>query len=74
LGLIISDASYAVIAPTMDDEPTLWVTENARGRAPTTLNKLRHDQILIICDSDKNLGPAVSTKTTCLKAIYAEHL
>jgi hypothetical protein len=38
------------------------------------LNKLRHDQSLIICSSDKNLGPAVSTKTTYLKAIYAEHL
>jgi hypothetical protein len=38
------------------------------------LNRLRHDQSLIICASDKNLGPAVSTKTTYLKVIYAEHL
>jgi hypothetical protein len=38
------------------------------------LNKLRHDRSLIICASDKNLGPAVSKKTTYLKAIYAEHL
>jgi hypothetical protein len=33
------------------------------------LNKLRHDQGLIICDSEKNLGPAVSTKITYLKTI-----
>jgi hypothetical protein len=36
LGLIISDASYAMIAPTTNEEPTLWVTPNAPGRAPAT--------------------------------------
>jgi hypothetical protein len=36
LGLIISDASYAMIAPTTDDEPTFWITPNAPGRAPAT--------------------------------------
>jgi hypothetical protein len=34
LGLIISDAAYAMIAPTTNEEPTLWVTPNAPGRAP----------------------------------------
>jgi hypothetical protein len=34
LGLIISDASYAQISLTMNDEPTLWVTPPAPGRAP----------------------------------------
>jgi hypothetical protein len=38
------------------------------------LKKLRHDPSLLICDSDKNLGPAVTTKITYLKAIYADHL
>jgi hypothetical protein len=36
LGLIISDASYAMIAPTTDEEPTLWVTPQAPGWAPAT--------------------------------------
>jgi hypothetical protein len=36
LGLIISDAFYAMIAPTTNKEPTLWVTPNAPGRAPAT--------------------------------------
>jgi hypothetical protein len=36
LGLIISDASYAMIAPPTADEPTLWETPNAPGRAPAT--------------------------------------
>jgi hypothetical protein len=36
LGLIISDASYAMIAPPADEEPTFWVTPNAPGRAPAT--------------------------------------
>jgi hypothetical protein len=36
LGLIISDASYAMIAPTTDEEPTLWVTPNAPGQKPAT--------------------------------------
>jgi hypothetical protein len=36
LGLIISDASYAMSAPTTNEEPTLWVTPNAPGRAPAT--------------------------------------
>jgi hypothetical protein len=33
---IISDASYAMIAPITDEEPTLWVTPDAPGRAPAT--------------------------------------
>jgi hypothetical protein len=36
LGLIISDASYAMIAPPTYEAPTLWVTPNAIGRAPST--------------------------------------
>jgi hypothetical protein len=34
LGLIISDASYAMIAPTTDAGPTLWKTTQAPGWAP----------------------------------------
>jgi hypothetical protein len=34
LDLIISDAAYAMIAPTTNEEPTLWVSPNAPGRAP----------------------------------------
>jgi hypothetical protein len=34
LGLIISDAVYAMISPTTNEEPTRWVTPNAPGRAP----------------------------------------
>jgi hypothetical protein len=36
LGLVISDASYAMIAPTTNDEPKLWVKPLAPGRAPAT--------------------------------------
>jgi hypothetical protein len=35
LGLIISDTVYAMIALTNNEEPTLWVTPNAPGRAPS---------------------------------------
>jgi hypothetical protein len=31
LGLIISDASYAMIAPPTAEEPTFWETPNAQG-------------------------------------------
>jgi hypothetical protein len=34
LGLIISDASYAMIAPPTAEEPPFWVTPNAPGQAP----------------------------------------
>jgi hypothetical protein len=34
LGLIVSDASYTMIAPTMDAGPTLWIRPQAPGRAP----------------------------------------
>jgi hypothetical protein len=34
LGLIISDASYAMISPTTDAGPTLWTTPQPPGRAP----------------------------------------
>jgi hypothetical protein len=35
LGIIISDASYAMISPTTDYGPTLWRTPQAPGRAST---------------------------------------
>jgi hypothetical protein len=35
LGLIVSDASYAMIAPATDAGPTLWVIPTAPGRAPS---------------------------------------
>jgi hypothetical protein len=35
LSLIILDAAYAMIAPKTDKEPTLCVTPNAPGRAPS---------------------------------------
>jgi hypothetical protein len=38
LGLIISNASYAMIAPTTDAGPTLWTTPQAPGRAPANTN------------------------------------
>jgi hypothetical protein len=34
LGLIILDASYAMIAPTTAARPTLWINPQAPGRAP----------------------------------------
>jgi hypothetical protein len=34
LGLIVSDASYAMIAPATDAGPTLWTSPQAPGRAP----------------------------------------
>jgi hypothetical protein len=34
LGLIISDASYAMISPTTDTGPTLWISPQAPGWAP----------------------------------------
>jgi hypothetical protein len=34
LGMIISDASYAIIAPTTDAGPTLWTSPQAPGRPP----------------------------------------
>jgi hypothetical protein len=34
LGLIISDASYAMIAPTTDAGPTRWLIPQSPGRAP----------------------------------------
>jgi hypothetical protein len=36
LGLIISDASYAMTATPTSEEPSLWVTPPAPGRAPET--------------------------------------
>jgi hypothetical protein len=39
LCLIISDASYAQIAPTTNDKQTLWVTPPAPGRAPAATDE-----------------------------------
>jgi hypothetical protein len=35
VGLITSDAAYAMISWTMNAEPTPWVTSNAPGRSPS---------------------------------------
>jgi hypothetical protein len=35
LGLIVSDASYAMIAPAIDAGPILWVSPTAPGRDPS---------------------------------------
>jgi hypothetical protein len=34
LGLVVSDASYAMIAPATDAGPTIWVSPTLPGRAP----------------------------------------
>jgi hypothetical protein len=34
LGPVISDASYAMISPATNGEPTFWITPQAPGRAP----------------------------------------
>jgi hypothetical protein len=34
LGLVVSDVSYATIAPEIDADSTLWVSPTAPGRAP----------------------------------------
>jgi hypothetical protein len=39
LGLIISDASYAMIAPTTDAGPTIWTTPPAPGRPPANTDR-----------------------------------
>jgi hypothetical protein len=36
LGFIISDAVYAMISPKTNEEPLIWVTPNAPGRAQST--------------------------------------
>jgi hypothetical protein len=38
LGLIISYASYTMVAPPTAEAPTLWVTPNAPGRAPAAMD------------------------------------
>jgi hypothetical protein len=38
LGLIISDASYAMIGPTTDTGPILWIRRKAPGRSPANMD------------------------------------
>jgi hypothetical protein len=39
LGLIVSDAAYAIIAPTGEHEPILWTNPTAPGRALAVLDQ-----------------------------------
>jgi hypothetical protein len=39
LGLIISDASYSMIAPTIESGRTLWITPQAPGREPANTDR-----------------------------------
>jgi hypothetical protein len=54
LGRIVSDASYAMIAPATEAGPTLWISRTAPGRAPANtdgtaaqISAARH-----ICEED----------------------
>jgi hypothetical protein len=38
LGLILSDASYAMVAPATEAGPTLWVNPTSPGRAPENMD------------------------------------
>jgi hypothetical protein len=39
LGIIVSDASYAMVAPETQAGPTLWVNPTAPGRAPENMDQ-----------------------------------
>jgi hypothetical protein len=39
LGLIVSDAAYAIIAPTGENEPIFWTNPTSPGRAPAVLEQ-----------------------------------
>jgi hypothetical protein len=39
LGLIVSDAAYAIIAPTCENRPVLWTKPTVPGRAPPVLDQ-----------------------------------
>jgi hypothetical protein len=67
LGLIISDASYSIIAPPTAGEPPLYETPNAPGRAPaTTDGTLAH-----ISADHRVLEEDVQTYRTCTSAQQA---
>jgi hypothetical protein len=38
LGLIVSDATYVMIAPATDASPTLWISPQAPGRDPDNMD------------------------------------
>jgi hypothetical protein len=61
LGLIISDASYAIIAPATVNEPTLWITPQSPGRAPAAMDGTAA-QISAVCH---NWEEDVQTYRTC---------
>jgi hypothetical protein len=39
LGIIVSDAAYAIIAPTGENGPILWTNPTSPGRAPTVFDQ-----------------------------------
>jgi hypothetical protein len=61
LGLVISDVLYDMIAPTTDEEPTIWVTPNAPGRAPATTD----GAVAQISAARHNWEEDVQTYRTC---------
>jgi hypothetical protein len=61
LGLIISDASYAMIAPATTDEPTLWIDPQAPGRATSATD----EKAAQISAARHNWEEDVQTYRTC---------
>jgi hypothetical protein len=68
LGLVISDASYAMIAPPTAEEPIFWVTPNAPGRAPATMDGTA-DQISAACHLWKEDVQTYRTYTSVQQAL-----
>jgi hypothetical protein len=48
LVLIISDAAYAIIAPTDENGPTLWTNPTSPGQAPAVLDQGTASQLIAV--------------------------
>jgi hypothetical protein len=68
LGLIISDASFAMIAPATVDEPTLWITPQAPGRAPAETDGTASQ----VSEARHNWEEDVQTYRTCTSVQQAQ--
>jgi hypothetical protein len=69
LGLIVSNAAYAIIAPKCDNGPILWTNPTAPGRAPTLLNEGTVTQLSAVKHSWEEAAITYRTFNTVKQAL-----
>jgi hypothetical protein len=74
LCLIVSESAYAIVAPTGENGPILWVNPTAPGRAPAVIDQGTAAQLSAAIHSWEEAVLTFRTFNTVQQAIKKQHI